>query len=534
MTFGGVYRMTKPDGSQVDVLDLGTNLVASAKGALAATVSGPAGFSYSFTDADIVPYLNGQLIFSKQYPAATPLPQGVYTFTLDDGQGHVSNRVDTHANPQPLPVVDSATIQLQRKADGSYRVRWAPVNDTKTYSYRLRVQTLTGVPVYLGQRRLEGYDDLPANVVTSGTAYQVRIETQDSLSLTYDPVSKVNSSSYDLQFNRSNSAFVNFNPQATDYNAGMLLLPYAMAYTQVQADNSQVSVLGFGSGSSANTTAITAASVSGPGGFAYTFDLTADKQGNGIDFIKNFSAPLTAGVYTFHITANAMDHVMRATFTPPVVYPALDGSTYQVEDLGNGSIRFSWTDANYTAPLYYRVQLWNNTTTNFINTPRQNQTFVDVLKTDLAPLGDLSVVKWRVEAVDSTFPVTQRNRRNGPWSAIGVLATLPAYDAGRPVINGYGITSETFSGGTSKTLIWFGGNDPDGTIAEMKVTGPGGYSRNLLTQGVLDGGQYRLVESGSPQPGLYTFTIKDNAGKTAVRYNSSPLPAPLFRSISRR
>jgi uncharacterized protein (DUF2141 family) len=525
MTFGGVYRLTKSDGSQWDSLDLGTSLVATAKGGLNATVSGPGGFSYSFTDADIMPYLNGQLAFNKQYPATSPLAQGVYTFTLDDGQGHVYNRVDLHAGPKALPLVDSTTIKLQRKADGGYRARWAGVNDAATYSYRLRVQTAAGVPVYLGPRKLDAADDIPANLLVDGTAYQVRVEAQDSASPVFDVNQNLSLASYDLMYNRSNSSFANFTPQAADYNANRLLLRYANANTQVEADASQAVVLGFGTASTADTAVMTAASVTGPGNFSYTFNLTADKQANGIDFLKSFPAgTLTAGIYTFHVTANGLEHLLHATLTAPVVYPSPDSATYRAEDLGNGSIRLSWADINSTGALYYRAQLRNETTGMYITTPRQNQTFVDIPKGNLAPLGDLASVKWRVEVFDSLSTNTQRNRRNGPWSPTGVLATsaLPPYDAGKPVMSGFGITSEQFPNGTMRSNLWLGGADSDGTITELRVDGPNGYTRNLLTQGVVDGGLYRLFESGPPVAGLYTFTVKDNAGKTAVRYNYQP------------
>lgn len=537
MTFGGVYHLTRPDGSQWDALDLGTNLVATTKGALSATVSGPGGFSYAFSDADIIPYQNGQLVFNKQYPASTPLPLGVYTFTLNDGQGHVSNRVDAHANPQALPLVDSSTIKLQRKGDGSYRVRWAPVNDSRTYSYRARIQTPAGVPVYLGPRTLDSQDDIPAGRLTDGTAYQVRIETQDSTSPVYDGNQNLFLASYDLMFNRSNSAFVSFTPQPADYAANRLLLRYANASTQVEADGSQAVVLSFSTNSATDTAVMSSASVSGPGNFSYTFDLTADKQANGIRFQKSFPAgTLTAGLYTFHVTANGLDHLLHATLTAPVTYPSPDSVTYQAEDLGNGSIRFSWADVNYTGVVYYRALIQNNATSLSVMTSRQNQSFVDLPKNNLASLGNLADLKWRVEVFDSLTGNTQRNSRNGPWSAVGVLSGLPPFDAGRPVINGFGVTSERFSNGTKiMSSIWLGGMDSDGTITELRVDGSNGYTRNLLTQGVKDGGLYRLFENGLPAAGLYTFTVKDNAGKTAVRYGYQPavhnVPVVDFKSV---
>lgn len=503
MSWGGVYHLTKPDGTQWDVIDLGTNVTASTVGTLSATVTGPNGFSYTFTDADIYPYMNGLLAVNKQYPSTAPLSAGVYTFTLDDGQGHVSKRIDTHGNVLSLPIVDSTTIQRQRKADGSYVISWAPVNAATTYNYRVRVQTVSGTPVYLGARSMTGSETIPAGMLVDGTAYQVRVEVSDAPSM-------------DLMFNRSNSAFVDFTPAVADYDANRLVFSYANAYNRFEADGTQQQSFGFGFGNSADALKVTAAVVTGPNGFNYTFQTADLIQPNGIDFTKNavFSPVPTPGLYTFHVTANGLDHVAYATLTPAVSYPLPDLSTYQVEDLNNGSIRFSWADVNYNGALYYRIFVTDTVTGQYFSSGRLNQAFVDMTT---STFGDLTTKKWRVEVYDSSSGITIRNRVNGPYTTAPL--TVPAYDATRPVIGGFGIVNDQKTNGTRRANIWFGASDSDGTLTELRVEGPNGYVRNLLTQGYKDGLMYRLLEAGSPQVGLYKFTAVDNSGKSSVRYN---------------
>ncbi len=526
LSWGAVYHVTKSDGTQWDMLDIGI-VNASSLATMTATVTGPNGFTYTFTDADKNPYLPSATAFLKQYDSTAPLASGVYTFTLNDGQGHVTARVDNHVAALPaLPIVDSTTIQTQRKADGSYRVTWAPVNDTVTYYYRVRIQKTDGTPVYLGSRSMNGYEDIPLATLVDGTLYQVRVEVNDAPNI-------------ELVFNRSNSAFINFTPQAADYNANRLLLSWTNVYNRFEADGSQLYSLGYGFGNSTDPPKVTSAYVFGPNGFRYDFVMpVTGNQGdlmNGTDFFKSSNfvpTPPQPGLYTFHIFANGIEHIAYNSLTTAVAYALPDVTTYQAEDLGNGNIRFSWADVNNNGALYYRVQVQDSVTGQYINSSRLNQTFVDISKT---ALGSLTTKKWRVEVYDSSAAITSRNRINGAFTASPF--PLQAYDATRPVINGYGITNDVNSNLSQTTRIWMNGNASGSTVTELRVNGPNGYSRNLLTQGKFDSSvsNYFIIEKTPLPSGLYTFTVTDSNGKSAVRHNYLTTPHPLpvvdFRTI---
>jgi len=527
LSWGGVWHRTQADGSQYDVLDVGINTPATSLGAMTVKVDGPNGFSYSFTELDKIPYINGRFSLYKPYPAGTPLAAGVYTFTLTDANGNVSYRVGSRpAVPRSLPRVDSATIKYQRKADGTYRFSWAPVNDSRTHYYRLRIAAndAASTPVYLSTRNATAFVDVPqptgsANPLTDGKAYKLRVEVMDAPSV-------------DLTTTRSDSSFVNFTPQPGDYNASRLLVNYAVLNNRTDSDGavSSEAVLGVNTPAAVSSVDLRNAS----GSVIYTFQ-AADRSNQ--DFYKKFTTPLAAGSYTLHFTANGLDHFAPVTLAAPVAYPIPNGATMKAEDQGNGFIRFSWANVDHTGPLYYRVSVFDKITGPAVNgatatSARQNVAYADIAKT---ALGDLSTKQWRVEVFDSGHISTIRNRVNGAYID---LSPVP-YDSSRPVVNSWRVRSMTSPSGTTRSQVLVNAAAPQGVLSEIRVTGPNGYSRDLLSQGryLAVYGAYALEESGLPAAGLYTITAKDNSGRSATRYIYQPaahaVPAVDFRTFRR-
>lgn len=509
LNYAGVLHMTRSDGIQNDLIWMGLGTYAPTLGSMTARVNGPNGFSYTFTDADIHPTVGGIFEVYKLYPAETPLPQGVYTFTFDDGSGNLKHRVDTHANPHPLPIVDSSTIQFQRMANGSYRISWAPLNDTTTYYYRVRIQKSdgSGQPVFFSPSPslMEVFSDVPAGTLADGATYQVRVEAFEG----------------ETMFNRSQSAYINFTPQTSDYDPNRIRVEYAAVTNNFSAAGTPSVVIGLLLSSLPTGTTVT---VTGPNNFSYTFDQTTDRiYGNYgfIEFFKQIDVPLATGRYTFDVLANGLHHYWHATLTPAVAYPTPDVATYQTRDLGNGSIRFSWSDVDYTGALYYRVMIKDTASSvySYIASPRSNQTFADI---SLTALGDLSTKIWRVDVMDSNTYDTQRNRVTGPFTT----APLQYLSSGLPDINNYVFASQnSLPGGEySATGMRMNATTGSGSITGLRVDGPDGYTRNLLTQGQFLNGAYRRVETGEPAVGLYTFTASNSMGQSSTRYNMQPVP----------
>lgn len=525
LVWGGVHHRIDSDGMVFDALDAGIDSYASSLAGMSLTVSGPNGFSYSFTDADLNPSVFGQLAAYKKYPTpATALQPGVYTFTLNDGQGHISHKVDTHVTvASPLPQVDSSTIQLQRKADGSYRISWAPLNDTKTCYYRVRIfrNDTADTQVYNGSRNMLSYAELPAGILFDNSVYKVRVDASDS-------------PDNDLTTNRSDSAWKIFSPQYGDYDANRLLTSFAAVYNRTDGITKTFDTIL----SVSDPVKVTSLSLTGPAGFTpYTFKLLTDStpdiskrttDGTTVitDFYKSFTA-MPTGRYTFTYVANGITHTAHATLTQPVTYPVVDSNTMQAQDLGNGNIRFSWANVNHTGALYYRVVLNNSTNALNYNTARENQTYVDI---PASIITTLSPSRWRAEIYDSSDTTTQRNRFNTAYKNLAL--PLPAYDATAPVINNYRIRNVIKSTGLPYRQLAVSTTGAQSTLTSIIVTGPGGYSRDLLAVGRYFPGyaSYLYEEEGTLISGLYTITVNNAAGKNAVRYMYVPsggaLPKP--------
>lgn len=525
LAWGGVHHRIDSDGMVFDALDAGIGSYASTLAGMTLTVSGPNGFSYSFTDADLNPSVLGQLAVYKKHPTpATPLQPGVYTFTLNDGQGHISHEVDTHVTvASPLPQVDSSTIQLQRKTDGSYRISWVPLNNTRTYYYRVRIfrNDTADTQVYNGSRNMLSYAELPAGILFDDSTYKVRVDASDS-------------PDNDLTTNRSDSTWKVFSPQQSDYNVNRLLTSFAAVYNRTVGMTKTFDTIL----SVSDPAKVTSLSLTGPAGFTpYTFKLLTDstpdiykRTTNGTtvitDFYKSFTA-MPTGRYTFTYVANGITHTAHATLTQPVSYPVVDSNTMQAQDLGNGNIRFSWANVNHTGALYYRVVLNNSTNELNYSTARENQTYVDIPASIITPL---SPSRWRAEVYDSSDITTQRNRFNTVYKNLAL--PLPAYDATTPVINNYRIRNVIKSTGLPYRLLDVSTTGAQSTLTSIIVTGPGGYSRDLLAVGRYFPGyaSYFYEEAGTLTSGLYTITVTNAVGKNAVRYMYVPsvgaLPKP--------
>ncbi|MDF1553782.1 MAG: carboxypeptidase-like regulatory domain-containing protein, partial [Deferrisomatales bacterium] len=398
ITYVGLTHESNGDGSETDSLDLAFRGDPANISSVTAFVDGPNGFHYDFVPAD--QWLNNLELY-KEFPSLEP---GLYTFTLTDEFGLTHIRTDTHA-PNPIPRVDESTIQYERRLDGSYRFSWAPVNAPRTYYYRLRLFGPDGRDVKFWPRAMSNVAVVEAGLMTDGLTYTYRVEVHDA-------------PTFDLLFNRSETANTAFTPQNSDYDPDRVEAGSWIAYNQVEADGTEWTTLDL---TVADPGAVTLAEVTGPG-FHYTFDRVADFNARWGDWFNRVPGFLTPGLYTFHYVANDVDHYVHSSLTPAATYPAPDPATWQVEETLGGQLRFSWAGVNHTGALYYRVY-WRDTLTGAESlTGRSNQAYADISP---ATLGDLANKEWRVEVHDSSAFQTLRNRRNGPWVPLNVIPYDP-------------------------------------------------------------------------------------------------------------
>jgi len=500
-TWAGVTYLTYPDGVTAKYnIDLGLPALKnpSTLGALKVQATGPAGFSYSFGDADLSSGA-GDADLWKEFPTLTP---GLYSFTVSDGKGNSATRVDRLTNPHLMPVVDSTTIQHVRKSDGSYHFTWAPVASATLYYYRLTVNDANGSEVFSSDRKFEVKQDVPAGTLTNGAIYYARVEVHDA-------------PSFDQLNNRSNSNWVSFTPVSSDYDASRLMVNYAFAANRYDNAGVLSSDLNFSVGTVEAAAALTSVTVTGPNNFLFPFNLNdpaldanSNKQANGFEFNQNYSAPLVPGPYVFHIVANGQTQTVYTVLQPANPMASFDSSKYKAQDLGNGNVRFSWVDVNYTGALYYRVYLRDSVSGLFTNTTRANQTYVDI---PTATLNTFNNRQWRVEAYDTSSGSAPRNRRNGPLVSLNILP----YDASALVSNGCQISHVTNFDNSDWTYVWSGAQPAAGSLTQLRMTGPNNFSRDLLVKN-------DFLEAGNPAAGLYTCSATDSLGKTVASYNLQP------------
>ena len=511
LSWAGVHHLTRADGSEVDRLSVGISGADDFQDDLIVEVSGPDGFSYSFSSADLAPWLPDTLALVKDY---SQLPAGHYTFTISDAEGGRARQVDLHQSLSALPAVDTATLQFQRQADGSYRFSWAPVDPGATAAlyYRLRVTTADGAPLYVGGRIADALAVVPAGVLPNGQPCLARVDVSDG-------------PSFDLEFNRTDSASLPFTPFATDYQPGRLTVSYARAYNRVEAGAAASISFSFAVN---NAAAITLAELDGPGGFHYTFNLTGDLLPQFNEFSTSVAPGAAApGRYTFHFVANGIDHYAYALLTEANPLPAPDATTWTAEDLGNGTLRLRWADVYHSGALYYRAAIRNPANGLSYLTARLNQTEAYINFTALESAIGSGAKEWRVEVFDGPALSTARNRTNGTFVPFSVIP----FDPAAPAINSAYVQHRRSASGASLADYWFNAWDADADLVELRVDGPGNLQRDLLLDGRLyinpSNQGYQLLEAGSPAAGRYTFTAIDSGSRQTRRYDVQPEPIPL-------
>ena len=509
ISWAGVQHIHRADGTAATNLEIGITMAGNTTlGNLSATVSGPNGFSYVFTDADARAF-GAQLALWRSFASLEP---GHYTFTVTDNMGQSVSSTDLHVDPQSLPRVDADSIRWQRLVNGDYRIHWAPINAQKTYYYRLRIYGPSDAdnPVFSSGRSQAAYQTVPAGRLQDGGLYQIQVELHDA-------------PSFDLLRNRSNSDRVDFTPNAGDYSSSQITVFAAHASNIKQATDAWQTYLGF---EMSDAAAVSQAAVSGPDGFSYTFNLASDRAGN--EIFKLFDPATTpVGLYTFTFTANGLNYSYQDNLTAQVSYQNPDPATYQVEDLGNGSLRFSWAPVEQPVPLWYRVRITNAGGARFTSARLDDSSVVLQQSTITAAVGATGL-SWEVRVEDSSDWSTVRNRSTGPKITLAPLA----YNSGRPQIFPY-LSHRINGNGLVQTDTWASFTDTEGDVISLQVEGPAGSGINydLLQDGKLFLGSgyqgFQRLQPGAPTPGLYRFTAQDQAANQAVRYDYQSPPVVL-------
>ncbi|PLX72393.1 MAG: hypothetical protein C0615_12075, partial [Desulfuromonas sp.] len=517
-SWGGIQNLTPGTGEAQAYFDVGIKSAnTTSLTGLTVSISGPNGYSYTFTDGDIYPWKPGILGMGHAEPSIDP---GHYTLTVTDLDGNSVHQVDIHDSVQVTPQVDLTTVNYQRFADGNYRFMWAPVNDTRTYYYRFRIYDMAGNVVHNTPREAKVVVDVPSGLLVDDTSYKYRIEVHET-------------SGFDTLEGKSNTDKVTFVPTATDYNPLLPLVNYAHGVNFKLTNETWRSYfeIGFNDGSE-----VTAAELLGPPGFTpYTFS-AGELGGNSIKVSLDPTSYTTPdGQYTFHYVANGVDQYRYATLTPQVSYMKPDASTFQAEFLGDGmTVRFTFAPIEQLVPMSYRVRV-NNQSGGYFQTSRLDTTVIDVPYHEIESKIGPEPWTWHVQPYDSSEWTTTRNRSTGD----NVAFAPSTFNSDAPQVNMAFVEHRIMPGSptpASKTVLKFEAYDSD--LAELKVDFPDGTtSYDLLLDGTLQTGSpmggywYMLKLDGAPQTGLYTFTATDAAANQTVRYDYQSVPDTSYTPV---
>ena len=397
----------------------------------------------------------------------------------------------------------------------NYIFHWPHVDASSSYFYRLRIKDAsTGQTVYKSSRSHNNTAYVPSDYLidSSTNAYQFRIDTCDS-------------DQFELIFNQSKSDYVPFTANQGNVEG---LLSSSLVYNRLQADGLQYIVISTGIPDDIGE--ITLAEVTGPGEYRYQFNLAADyasfdKSLTHKFLSSNLAAPTQTGIYTFHISSNGDDYYSSSTLTPAVQYPIPDNTSWQVVNLGNGNIGFSWADVNYNGLLFYRVMILNENDEYFI-TSRENRVSATVNLQEVVDILGSGPLKWRVEVHDSTAWNTLRNRTNGET----IPLVIPDYNSQKPELFGR-IDNRNQSNGVQYIRSWIDAGDTEfSQISELNLSGPNGYEKDIFHEGAkclgLGYQGITLDELESAPQGLYTYNLTTDTG-SAIYFDTLTAPVEL-------
>lgn len=495
-----VLHETRSYGEEAQILfDLKLPATSGLSG-LTAVISGPNSFSYTVQDSEVS---NGEFNY-----ASSNLAAGTYVLTVTDTLGNSVHRSDSYIGQQTMPMVTGDQVSYALQANGDYAFRWPIADATETYYYRLRiVRNSDGSTVYSSPRSHRNLVYVSSSTLSdpSPNAYRYRVEVNDNEVI-------------EQMFNRSVPNYTDFTANAGNVTG---LLPRPGIYNLFEGSTQYV-VASF-QAPDASWSSISAAELVYPDGVtSYQFVQddynTHDHHVSHKFAVSEPNAPANPGLYTLNVTSNGIDYAAKVRLTTAVQYPAPDHRSWQVKNLGNNLLRFSWADINYNGALYYRVLLSardGDEKSAVLSTPRAHTNFVDVDLSTILPLEAFGEVFWRVEVHDSTKWQTVRNRSNG----INATLVVPVYDPAEPDLFGR-INHKNYPNGEQKIAINTDFSSLYSDVLSLDVNGvDSNYSLALDDEGDDRVGPtshgYTLSESGPLVAGLYQFDLTDTSGSVS-------------------
>jgi hypothetical protein len=276
--------------------------------------------------------------------------------------------------------------------DGSISFEWMPP-DTVNQRYRIQIRSVSDGDRYYASSWMQTETTLTANAedlrcLVPGETYQYRVRARNAAGNGWE--------------NGTSTEFV-YNPSSLDHQVS----------AGVDEWKGILEIYFNTRPGSRNTSTVTSASVAGPNGFAYTFDLVSDWYDLSTPARLSFKGwahmdatwPITGGDYTFTIQFSDGSTVTETSTFTPAMTTAVDVDDMEIEVHADGVITFEWElPDGVTNQLYQvRVRSLDGSKEWYSSPTLDDDDQVEVDFWDLSALAPGQTYQWFVRAWDDTW-----------------------------------------------------------------------------------------------------------------------------------
>ena len=454
------------------------------------TVTGPNGFAYSFLPGD---YQGGT---SKDYyKSLSGLPaDGEYTFTTTDIDGNTATTYFYLTVGETIPLPAPSTLQASGTDPLRPILSWSAIPGYPgNLFYSPRVYDMDGKRVWMSSPTFNVTSiTVPSGVLVSGQSYKWRVDAFDDFS-------------HRVTSNRAASTTIPLTITNTH--------PYFTSVAVFSTHNPNGSIMtGLQARGADPAGSISSVIITDPNEVEYTYTGSAVSCFTSSTTCNwGLPTPPAEGLYTFTAT-NADNNTAVSYFhLNSHTVPLVDSATMHAS--GNPLTPvLSWSaPATIDRPLYYVVFVRNAATQSTI---WSGSTVQNAISVPQGKLVDGVSYEWQVAPNDST-DFNFSNRSFSGWKTLLVDNSSPYFWYANVLNRNQPTGDFTYLDASVRDAD----EDCPGILASLTVTGPGGFSYTFQPDDFYapDKNYYHRIP-GVPQEGLYTFTLTDNNGKSAVTY----------------